>query len=36
MKIVDAKKFYVLSLPAIQVKRSTIDFEDYTPLGRLF
>ena len=30
------EKFYVLSLPAIQVKRSTIDFEDYTPLGRLF
>lgn len=30
------EKFYVLSLPAIQVKRSTIDFEEHTPLGRLF
>lgn len=30
------ENFYVLSLPIEKVKHSTIDFEDQTPLGRLF
>lgn len=30
------ENFYVLDLPIEKVKRSTINFEDQTPLGRLF